>query len=59
MYLCGPLKVDSISLLVASLRHWLAKGEKCPNILVSTHFHSVIQQKLLPNSELIEYLVIL
>ena len=46
-----------MSLLVAVLRHWLRKEEDCPHVLVSTHFHSLIQQKLLPDSKLIEYLV--
>ena len=53
----GTATVDGLSLLTAVLRHWLAKGESCPNIIVSTHFHSVVQQKLLPNTNLIEYLV--
>ena len=50
-------QVDGLSLLAASLRYWLSQGSQCPSVLVSTHFHSVIQQKLLPNSQLIEYLV--
>ena len=49
--------MDGLSLLAASLHHWLSHGPQCPSVLVSTHFHSVIQQKLLPNSQLIEYLV--
>ena len=55
--LSNPTQVDGLSLLAASLRHWLSQGSQCPSVLVSTHFHSVIQQKLLPNSQLIEYLV--
>ena len=50
------LQVDGLSLLVATLHHWLARGDHCPSVFVSTHFHSVIQQKLLPNTQLIEYL---
>ena len=46
-----------MSLLVASLRYWLDMKEDCPNILVSTHFHGIIQQKLLPKTPLLEYLV--
>lgn len=44
-------------MLTAVLRYWLRKEKSCPNILVSTHFHSVIQQKLLPTTKLVEYLV--
>ena len=48
-----------MSLLAATLRYWLSQEARCPNVLVSTHFHSVIQQKLLPNTELVEYLALL
>ena len=51
------IQVDGVSLLVSSLRHWLSWEERCPRILVSTHFHSVIQQKLLPDTQLVEYMV--
>ena len=51
------LKVDGVALLVASLQFWLDQGAECPNVVVSTHFHSVIQQKLLPNTHMLEYLV--
>ena len=57
LYLSLFLQRDGISLLVGSLLCWLEKEEECPNVLVSTHFHSIIQQKLLPESSLIEYLV--
>ena len=52
-----PPQVDGLSLLASSLRYWLSRGPQCPSILVSTHFHSVIQQKLLPNTKMVEYLV--
>ncbi|XP_011405401.2 PREDICTED: mutS protein homolog 5 [Amphimedon queenslandica] len=52
----GTATVDGLALLAAVLRHWLKKEEECPHILVSTHFHSLLDQKLLPDSELIEYL---
>jgi DNA mismatch repair protein MSH5 len=52
----GTATVDGLSLLTSVLRHWLRKGEECPNVLVSTHFHSIIKQSLLPNTRLIEYL---
>ncbi|XP_064386195.1 mutS protein homolog 5-like [Halichondria panicea] len=52
----GTATVDGLSLLVSSLRQWLSREDHCPNIIVSTHFHSIIQQKLLPDSTLIEYL---
>jgi DNA mismatch repair protein MSH5 len=47
---------DGMSLLVACLEHWLKMNEDCPNILVSTHFHGIVKQKLLPKSPLLEYL---
>ena len=51
------MEVDGVALLVATLQYWLEMSEECPNVLVSTHFHSVIHQKLLPNTHLLEYLV--
>ena len=48
---------DGLSLLTATLRHWVAKGEDCPNVLVSTHFHSLMHRDLLQRSPLVEYLV--
>ncbi|XP_065905616.1 mutS protein homolog 5-like [Dysidea avara] len=51
----GTATVDGLSLLVASLRHWVSKGTQCPAVLVSTHFHSVTQQKLLPTTSLLQY----
>ncbi|KAL5486410.1 hypothetical protein EMCRGX_G018880 [Ephydatia muelleri] len=49
-------QVDGLALLTASLRHWLAKGSMCPSVLVSTHFHGLVKQKLLPDNECVEYL---
>ena len=50
-------KVDGLSLLTSSLYHWLAFGDKCPHILLSTHFHRLTSENLLPDTKLIEYLV--
>lgn len=51
----GTATIDGLSLLSATLRHWLARGSGCPKILVSTHFHGLIRQNLLPQSSLINY----
>ena len=51
-------KVDGLSLLCATLRHWLTLDNACPKILVSTHFHGLIQQNLLPNVPAVKYQVI-
>jgi DNA mismatch repair protein MSH5 len=50
-------KVDGLSLLTACLKHWLSAGNRCPKVLVSTHFHSIIQQKLLPLTPLLRFQV--
>lgn len=55
--LCGLLKVDGLALLTASLRYWLAKGPMSPSVLVSTHFHGLVKQNLLPDTDHVEYLV--
>jgi hypothetical protein len=50
-------QVDGLSLLCATLKHWLALNERCPRIFVSTHFHSLIRQKLLPDTPILKYQV--
>ena len=55
----GTCTADGISLFCACLKFWLAKGEACPHTFVSTHFHSVVQQQLLPASPQLKYMVIL
>jgi DNA mismatch repair protein MSH5 len=55
----GTSNVDGLSLLCASLKHWLRMEKQCPKLLVSTHFHSLIQQQLLPSSPLLQYQVII
>ncbi|XP_075921192.1 mutS protein homolog 5 isoform X2 [Petromyzon marinus] len=49
----GTNAVDGLVLLAAVLRHWLSQGERCPHVMVSTHFHRLLQEKLLPESPLI------
>jgi DNA mismatch repair protein MSH5 len=51
----GTATDDGLSLLTATLRHWVRKEEACPFVLVSTHFHSLMHQTLLPDSSLIHY----
>lgn len=48
-------QIDGLSLLTATLRHWLRQGSSCPKLLVSTHFHSLVKQKLLPQTPLVTY----
>ncbi|XP_061413891.1 mutS protein homolog 5 isoform X1 [Lethenteron reissneri] len=49
----GTNAADGLVLLAAVLRHWLSRGERCPHVMVSTHFHKLLQDKLLPESPLI------
>ncbi|XP_033111357.1 mutS protein homolog 5-like [Anneissia japonica] len=46
---------DGVSLLCACLRHWLDQEQHCPHVLVSTHFHCIFQQHLLPDSQQLMY----
>lgn len=50
-------QIDGVSLLCGSIRHWLEQGDQCPHVFVSTHFHGIIHQHLLPKSPGIKYLV--
>lgn len=47
----GTTEIDGLSLLAASLIHFIERDDKCPFILVSTHFHTL--PKLLPSSPLV------
>ncbi|XP_064606722.1 mutS protein homolog 5-like isoform X2 [Liolophura sinensis] len=46
----GTGSVDGMSLLCSALTYWLSKDTRCPHILVSTHFHSLIRKRLIPQS---------
>ncbi|XP_076441308.1 mutS protein homolog 5-like [Babylonia areolata] len=52
----GTETVDGLSLLSASLRYWLKKGERSPHVFVSTHFHELVTQPLLPSSRLLHFM---
>ncbi|BFY99597.1 hypothetical protein BsWGS_02637 [Bradybaena similaris] len=52
----GTEATDGIALLTAVIKFWIAKGSDCPLLLVSTHFHSIIQQQLLPPSTQLQFL---
>ena len=53
----GTETVDGIALLCACLKHWLAREIRCPHVLVSSHFHSIVKQKMLPSSQELTYQV--
>uniref|UniRef100_A0A8D0GU40 MutS homolog 5 n=1 Tax=Sphenodon punctatus TaxID=8508 RepID=A0A8D0GU40_SPHPU len=52
----GTNTVDGLSLLAAVLRYWVKQGTQCPQVFVSTNFHSLVQLKLLPDTPLVQYL---
>ncbi|KYO19006.1 mutS protein-like protein 5 [Alligator mississippiensis] len=52
----GTNTVDGLSLLAAVLRYWINQGTQCPQVFVSTNFHSLMQLKLLPDTPLVQYL---
>ncbi|XP_056143009.1 mutS protein homolog 5 [Lampris incognitus] len=50
----GTDTVDGLSLLAASICHWLKKApEEVPHILLATNFHNLLQPGLLPSSDLL------
>ncbi|XP_035698854.1 mutS protein homolog 5-like [Branchiostoma floridae] len=51
----GTATVDGISLMTASLGHLLSRGASCPLTIVSTHFHGLVKQNLLPSSHYLTY----
>uniref|UniRef100_A0A8C5HZ58 DNA mismatch repair proteins mutS family domain-containing protein n=1 Tax=Gouania willdenowi TaxID=441366 RepID=A0A8C5HZ58_GOUWI len=55
----GTNTVDGLSLLAASISHWLRKAPvDCPHVLLATNFHSVLQLGLLPSSSLMSLLTL-
>nr|XP_020462824.1 mutS protein homolog 5 isoform X2 [Monopterus albus] len=55
----GTNTVDGLSLLAASVSHWLRKSPvDVPHILLATNFHSLLQLGLLPSSVLLSLLVL-
>lgn len=52
----GTELVDGMALLCSCLSFWIDKGNSCPHVLVSTHFHSIIHQQLLPESPMVKFL---
>lgn len=48
----GTSEVDGLALLASSLKSFLERGENCPHIFVSTHFHHVTE--LLPQSKYLQ-----
>uniref|UniRef100_A0A673ASU7 MutS homolog 5 n=1 Tax=Sphaeramia orbicularis TaxID=375764 RepID=A0A673ASU7_9TELE len=52
-------KVDGLSLLAASISHWLRKAPvDVPHVLLATNFHSLLQLGLLPSSDSLSLLTL-
>ncbi|XP_042345526.1 mutS protein homolog 5 [Plectropomus leopardus] len=55
----GTNTVDGLSLLAASISHWLRKSPvDVPHVLLATNFHSLLQLGLLPSSSLLSLLTL-
>ncbi|XP_074540548.1 mutS protein homolog 5 [Halichoeres trimaculatus] len=55
----GTNTVDGLSLLAASISHWLRKAPlDVPHVLLATNFHSLLQLGLLPSSDLLSLLTL-
>ncbi|XP_023256551.1 mutS protein homolog 5 [Seriola lalandi dorsalis] len=55
----GTNTVDGLSLLAASISHWLRKAAvDVPHVLLATNFHSLLQLGLLPSSVLLSLLTL-
>ncbi|KAM9353958.1 LOW QUALITY PROTEIN: mutS protein homolog 5 [Symphorus nematophorus] len=55
----GTNTVDGLSLLAASISHWLRKAAvDVPHVLLATNFHSLLQLGLLPSSGLLSLLTL-
>ncbi|XP_075868893.1 mutS protein homolog 5 [Nelusetta ayraudi] len=55
----GTNTVDGLSLLAASISHWLRKAPAdVPHVLMATNFHSLLQLGLLPSSNQLDLLTL-
>ncbi|XP_053395612.1 LOW QUALITY PROTEIN: mutS protein homolog 5-like [Mercenaria mercenaria] len=54
----GTDMVDGLSLLCSSLKHWIEQGNKSPHIFLSTHYHGIIKQSLIPREPNVKYLTL-
>ncbi|XP_068180642.1 mutS protein homolog 5 isoform X2 [Antennarius striatus] len=55
----GTNTVDGLSLLAASISHWMRKAAgDLPHVLLATNFHSLLQLELLPSSGLLSLLTL-
>ncbi|CAJ1062215.1 LOW QUALITY PROTEIN: mutS protein homolog 5 [Xyrichtys novacula] len=55
----GTNTVDGLSLLAASITHWLRTAPvNVPHVLLATNFHSLLQLGLLPSSNLLSLLTL-
>ncbi|KAM9782822.1 mutS protein homolog 5 [Neosynchiropus ocellatus] len=55
----GTNTVDGLSLLAASIAHWLRKAQvDVPHVLLATNFHSLLQLGLLPSSSMLSSLTL-
>ena len=52
----GTATIDGIALLVATVQHFFQRKKQCPFLLITTHFHDVLRQKLLIQSEALHFL---
>jgi hypothetical protein len=53
----GTSTTDGIALLVASLNSFLSRGEDCPLLVASTHFHEIAKYSLISHESPIRFLV--
>ncbi|ELT91413.1 hypothetical protein CAPTEDRAFT_89832 [Capitella teleta] len=52
----GTNRNDGEALLTSCINHFLTKGRRaCPHVLVSTHFHSLFERKLIIKSDLLSF----
>ncbi|XP_060592976.1 mutS protein homolog 5-like [Ruditapes philippinarum] len=54
----GTDMVDGLSLLCSCLKHWIDQGSRSPHIFLSTHYHGIIQQSLIPRVPNVKYLTL-
>ena len=49
----GTASADGLALLCATLKYWINKGDLCPTVILSTHFHAMTT--MVPKSSLVAH----
>uniref|UniRef100_UPI00358FF9D3 mutS protein homolog 5 n=1 Tax=Myxine glutinosa TaxID=7769 RepID=UPI00358FF9D3 len=51
----GTKEELGLALLTSIMHFWLEQGTHCPHLILCTHYHDLIKERMLPNSNMLHY----